>query len=221
MPYFNVRHSNALVVTNFKVMFSSFKKTANFDKIKRYKAHLLIKHSRPQVHFTVRDPYQKALSLYKDKFQKIPQNADLTKPFKWEKPQRVFFPAMGLSTKHNSNLDIQQALINTSFDEFVQLLAKCYWKDEHIQPQHWILHHPNYLLLKNLGIPAERLSVYKMDQADDMEAFAQATGFDFSNRANSTGKIKTPEKISPESLQTINHIYQQDFVDFDYKMRVT
>jgi hypothetical protein len=103
----------------------------------------------------------------------------------------------------------------------VQLLAKCYWKDEHIQPQHWILHHPNYLLLKNLGIPAERLSVYKMDQADDMEAFAQATGFDFSNRANSTGKIKTPEKISSESLQTINHIYQQDFVDFDYKMRVT
>ena len=119
MPYFSVSDSNKLVVTNYKVMFSSFKKTPNFNKIKRYKAKLIINYSDPLVYFTVRDPYQKAISFYKDKFQKIPQNADLSQPFKWEKPQRVFFPLMGLCVKNNSNLEIQQALLNTSFDDYV------------------------------------------------------------------------------------------------------
>ena len=220
MPYFTVADSNKLVVTNFKVMFLSFKKTANFNKVKRYKAKLVINHSDPQVYFTVRDPYQKAISFYKDKFQKIPQNADFSKGFKWEKPQRVFFPLMGLSIKSNSNEEIQQALLNTSFDDFVQLLAKCYWLDEHVHPQHWILNHPNYLLLKDLGIAPKRLSIFKMDRAEDMEAFALGTGFDFSQRANSTGKIKPPPSISPKSLEIINSIYKQDFDSYGYEMRL-
>jgi hypothetical protein len=219
MPYFTVSDSNKLVVTNFKVMFSSFKKTNKFNKIKRYKAKLIIKYADPQVYFTVRDPYQKAISFYKDKFQKIPQNAEFSKSFKWEKPQRVFFPLMGLSVKCNSNEEIQQALLNTSFDDFVGLLANCYWLDEHIHPQHWILNHPNYLMLTDLGIKAERLSVYKMDRASEMEAFANATGFDFSKRANSTGKIMAPQTISPRCLEIINRIYQQDFEHYGYEMR--
>lgn len=219
MPYFTVGNSNKLVVTNFKVMFSSFKKTPNFNKIKRYKTRLIIKYARPEVYFTVRDPYQKAISLYKDKFQKIPLNIDLSKPFKWEKPQRVFFRYMGLSLKHNSDQEIQQALINTSFDEYVTLLEQCYWQDEHIQPQHWILNHPNYWLLKDLGTDPARLNIYKMDRAEEMETFALATGFDFSNRANSTGSIKPPPAISPESLRIINNIYGEDFTIFGYEMR--
>ena len=112
MPYFSVSDSNKLVVTNYKVMFSSLKKTPSFNKIKRYRAKLIINYSDPLVYFTVLDPYQKAISFYKDKFQKIPQNADLTHPFKWEKSQLVFFPLMGLCVKNNSNLEIQQALLN-------------------------------------------------------------------------------------------------------------
>ena len=219
MPYFSVSDSNKLVVTNYKVMFSSFKKTPQFNKIKRYKAKLIINHSDPQVYFTVRDPYQRAISFYKDKFQKIPKNADLSKPFKWEKPQRVFFPLMGLSVKKNSPQEIQQALLNTSFDDFVELLANCYQQDEHIHPQHWILNNPQYWVLKDLGIKPERLSIYKMDRAEEMEAFANATGFDFAQRANSTGKIKAPQTISSQSLASLNSIYQQDFVSFGYDMR--
>ncbi len=219
MPYFSVADSNKLVVTNFKVMFSSFKKTPNFNKIKRYKAKLIINYSDPQVYFTVRDPYQKAISFYKDKFQKIPQNADLSQPFKWERPQRVFFPMMDLSVKNNSNQEIQQALLNTSFDDFVSLLASCYQLDEHIHPQHWILNNPNYFMLKDLGIKPQRLSIYKMDRPEEMEAFAGATGFDFAQRANSTGKIKTPQTISSQSLDSLNQIYQRDFAAFGYEMR--
>lgn len=161
MPYFRVHDSHKLVLTNFKVMFTSFTETSNFTKIKRYKAYLLLKQNDTQVHFTVRDPYQKAISLYKDKFQFTPLNADLTKPVKWEKPQRIFFPTMGLSTKRDSDQKIQETLMNTSFDEFVQLLKKCYWRDEHTQPQHWILDHPRYLLFKKLHVNQKRLTITK------------------------------------------------------------
>jgi hypothetical protein len=219
MPYFRVHDSHKLVLTNFKVMFTSFTETSNFNKIKRYKAYLLLKQHRTQVHFTVRDPYQKAISLYKDKFQYTPLNADLTKPVKWEKPQRIFFSVMGLSTKRHSDQKIQETLINTPFDEFVKLLKKCYWLDEHTQPQNWILHHPRYLLFRKLGVTPERLAIYKMDQAAELNAFAESTGFDNSKHANSTAEITTPKTLSAQSIDTINTIYQTDFADYGYQMR--
>jgi len=219
MPYFRVHDSHKLVLTNFKVMFTSFTETSNFTKIKRYKAYLLLKQNDTQVHFTVRDPYQKAISLYKDKFQFTPLNADLTKPVKWEKPQRIFFPTMGLSTKRDSDQKIQETLMNTSFDEFVQLLKKCYWRDEHTQPQHWILDHPRYLLFKKLHVNQKRLTIYKMDEARELDAFAMSTGFDNSKHANSTAEITTPKEFSPESIETINNIYENDFADYGYAMR--
>ena len=219
MPYFRVHNSHKLVLTNFKVMFTSFTETSNFTKIKRYNAFLLAKQSWTQVHFTVRDPYQKAISLYKDKFQYTPRNADLTKPVKWEKPQRIFFSEMGLSTKHHSDQKIKETLINTSFDEFIELLDKCYWLDEHTQPQHWILNHPRYLFFKKLGVTLDQLSIYRMDQAKELNAFAESTGFDNSKHANSTAEITTPKELSVKSLKILNTIYKKDFTDYAYEMR--
>jgi hypothetical protein len=74
-------------------------------------------------------------------------------------------------------------------------------------------------MLKDLGIKPQRLSIYKMDRPEEMEAFAGATGFDFAQRANSTGKIKTPQTISSQSLDSLNQIYQRDFAAFGYEMR--
>lgn len=219
MPYFRVHDSHKLVLTNFKVMFTSFSETPNFTKIKRYKAYYLLKNAHTQVHFTVRDPYQKAISLYKDKFQFTPLNADLTQPVKWEKPQRIFFPIMGLSTQRDSDQKIQESLMQTPFDEFVQLLSKCYWLDEHTQPQHWIFDHPRYVLFKKLHVNQKRLTIYKMDEPCELDAFARSTGFNNSKHANSTATINTPKDLSPESIRTINKIYEQDFTDYGYKMR--
>lgn len=219
MPYFNVISSNKLVITNFKVMFSSFKKSHKFKKIKRFEARLQIAFKNPPIYFMVRDPYQKAISFYKDKFQKIPRQADLSKPFKWEKPQRVFFPLLGLCTKKNSPQEIKQRLMDTSFDEYVEMLAKCHHLDEHIQPQHWILDNPSYKFLKTLSVNKHQITILKMDSTEDMSKFAEATGFDFSQRANSTDNIAAPTTISNDSLTILNHIYRQDFEDFGYPMQ--
>ena len=219
MPYFRVHASHNLVLTNFKVMFTSFRQTKTFTKIKRYKAYFLLKQNCTKVHFTVRDPYQKAISLYKDKFQYTPLNMDLTQPVRWEKPQRIFFPAMGLSTRHHSDQQIKDALMNTPFDDFIHLLEKCYWLDEHTQPQHWILNHPRYLLFRNLGVDPKRLCIYKMDKRTELKAFSESTGFDNGRHANSTASINTPTTLNAESLKIINKIYEKDFTTYGYQMR--
>jgi len=218
MPYFSVISSNKLVITNFKVMFSSFKKSQNFKKLKRFEARLLIAFKNPDVYFMVRDPYQKAISFYKDKFQKIPSQADFSKPFKWEKPQRVFFPLLGLCVKKNTPQEIKKRLMDTSFDEFVILLAQCYHLDEHVHPQYWILQNPVYGFLKSLGLKKHNITIFKMDRAEDMSEFVEATQFDFSKPRNSTANITMP-KISEESLAILNHIYKRDFEDFGYPVR--
>jgi hypothetical protein len=219
MPFFKIKNENKLVITNFKVMFSSFKKTSHFTKIKRYHAYFNIKCTNPTAYFVVRDPYQKAASFYKDKFQLIPQRADLSKPFKWEKPQRVFFPGLGLSVKNNTDEEIAQTLINTSFETFIELLADCYHLDEHIHPQHWVLNHPQYWYLPNLNINAKSLNIFKMDDAEGIQQFSTQTGFDNAQRANSTKAIGKIQPMNANILGILNRIYQQDFEKYNYPMQ--
>ncbi len=219
MPFFKIKNENKLVITNFKVMFSSFKKTPNFTKVKRYEAYLNIRCANPTVYFVVRDPYQRAASFYKDKFQKIPLQADLSKSFRWEKPQRVFFPKLGLSLKHNTDEEIKQTLINTSFERFIELLADCYHLDEHVQPQHWVINHPIYWLLPKLNIDPASLGIFKMDEPEGIQQFAQQTGFDYGQRANSTNTVGKIQPMNSNMLSTLNRIYKQDFENYNYPMQ--
>ena len=103
MPFFKIKDENKLVITNFKVMFTSFKQTSNFIKIKRMEAKRQIKFNKPDIFFTVRNPYKRVNSFFLDKFRNIPLNAKLDSSFKWERPQRVFFPLMGLPIRASNH----------------------------------------------------------------------------------------------------------------------
>ena len=69
MPFFKVKDENKLVITNFKVMFTSFKETPQFVKIKRLEAKRRIKFNQPEIFFTVRNPYNRVTSFFLDKFR--------------------------------------------------------------------------------------------------------------------------------------------------------
>ncbi|KRP22022.1 MAG: hypothetical protein ABS22_09430 [SAR92 bacterium BACL16 MAG-120322-bin99] len=221
MPYFRIDNEPGLVFTNFKVMFSSFKKHAPFQKMKRIEAWARLLSGRPHVYFTVRNPYDRVVSFYKDKFQKIPMNADLTQPYKWEKPQRVFFPLLQISTKTHSNEAIRQRLLDTSFASFVEMLEQIYWLDEHIQPQHWLIENPQYRFLKRLNISVKRFSIFKMDDPEDMQRFCHATGFSSATRANSSEQVKKKLLLTPDILASINAIYKEDFERYGYTQRLS
>ena len=218
MPYFKVRNENRLIVSNFKVMFSSLKQERSLKKIKRYEAFFYTKTSKPSLHMVVRNPYHRALSFYKDKFKSIPLNNRENPTFKWEKPQRVFFPLLGV-TNNNTTQDIADLLTNVSFKTFVSMLTQIYAIDEHINPQCWILNHPNYKLLKTLVTPEEYLSIYKMENLTEMVDFRFLTGCSLNQKCNNTQSINIEEDIDHDSIANLNRIYQQDFKMFGYSMK--
>ena len=219
MPFFKVRNKKILLITNFKVMFSSFKRTENFIKLKRAEAFLRISYSKPLVYFTVRDPYERVASFYKDKFQQHPAKYSLGSSFRWETPQKIFFPLLGLNNK-TSNEEIREALLGTSFEMFIDMLAQCYHLDEHVNPQHWILNHPQYRFFKNLNVHEKQLSVFKIENLSHMSEFSYLTGFDSNVSMNSTKRLNTDCSMNNEMLKKINSIYANDFKYYGYKMRI-
>ena len=220
MPFFKVRNKKILLITNFKVMFSSFKRTENFIKLKRAEAFLRISYSKPLVYFTVRDPYERVASFYKDKFQQHPAKYSLGSSFRWETPQKIFFPLLGLNNK-TSNEEIREALLGTSFEVFIDMLAQCYHLDEHVNPQHWILNHPQYRFFKNLNVHEKQLSVFKIENLSHMSEFSYLTGFDSNVSMNSTKKLNADCSMNNEMLKKINSIYANDFKYYGYKLRIT
>jgi|TARA_B110000285_G_scaffold35794_1_gene38587 hypothetical protein len=220
VPFFKVRNKKILLITNFKVMFSSFKRTENFIKLKRAEAFLRIAYTNPLVYFTVRDPYERVASFYKDKFQQHPAKYSLGSSFRWETPQKIFFPLLGLNNK-TSNEEIREALLGTSFEMFIDMLAQCYHLDEHVNPQHWILNHPQYRFFKNLNVHEKQLSVFKIENLSHMSEFSYLTGFDSNVSMNSTKKLNADCSMNNEMLKKINSIYANDFKYYGYKLRIT
>ncbi|MFT2090213.1 sulfotransferase family 2 domain-containing protein [Paraglaciecola sp. 2405UD69-4] len=217
MPFFKVRGESRIIITNFKVMFTSFKATGNLQKLKRYRAYFYLKLTSPDIYFTVRDPYAKAVSFYKDKFQKIPSQVDSSQYFKWEKPQRVFFPLLGLDSRTSSTAEIKQGLLDTSFDEYVDMLAKVYHLDEHINPQSWILNHPNYGAFKSLGVSLAEVQILHIENLEHMQRLSSVTNFDVNQKANSTSTVKQQYQINAKQRVILNQIYAEDFTNFGYE----
>jgi hypothetical protein len=201
-------------------MFSSFKSTENCIKLKRADAFLRIAYTNPLVYFTVRDPYERVASFYKDKFQQHPAKYSLGSSFRWETPQKIFFPLLGLNNK-TSNEEIREALLGTSFEMFIDMLAQCYHLDEHVNPQHWILNHPQYRFFKNLNVHEKQLSVFKIENLSHMSEFSYLTGFDSNVSMNSTKKLNADCSMNNEMLKKINSIYANDFKYYGYKLRIT
>ena len=197
MPFFKVRNKKILLITNFKVMFSSFKRTENFIKLKRAEAFLRISYRKQH-----------------------PAKYSLGSSFRWETPQKIFFPLLGLNNK-TSNEEIREALLGTSFEMFIDMLAQCYHLDEHVNPQHWILNHPQYRFFKNLNVHEKQLSVFKIENLSHMSEFSYLTGFDSNVSMNSTKKLNADCLMNNEMLKKINSIYANDFKYYGYKLRIT
>ena len=190
MPFFKIKDENKLVITNFKVMFTSFKQTSNFIKIKRMEAKRQIKFNKPDIFFTVRNPYKRVNSFFLDKFRNIPLNAKLDSSFKWERPQRVFFPLLGLPIRASNHEQIRSKLLETSFKQYIEMLQRIHQVDEHINPQSWILDHPQYFFFQSLDIDLKSIKIIRIENKAEMEFFSNQTGFNVQKKANTTSAIK-------------------------------
>ena len=219
MPFFKVKDENKLVITNFKVMFTSFKETPQFVKIKRLEAKRRIKFNQPEIFFTVRNPYNRVTSFFLDKFRNIPLSVNPDSSYKWERPQRVFFPLLGLPIRASDVNEVRDRLLNTSFSDYIMMLHRIHEVDEHVNPQSWILNHPRYYFAQSLDLELKDINCIKIEDSKEMTSFADSTGFNLKKKANSTSKFDEDLSFSGEHLEIVNNIYSEDFINFGYKKR--
>lgn len=219
MPIFYHSERQQLLLTNFKVMYSTLKAQAPLQELfpgRRTFIRLLADQWRLRPlkkYLLVRHPEARIRSFFKDKFRQHPQDClaqDFADFREWQHNQRIFFPALGLdvTTEHAV---IAQALLNTSFEQFLQLLPGHYLKDPHLQPQVTVLEfrYPNYTF------HFQPDGILKMETTSP-ETLQQTLGINPGIRKNKTQKTETLF-ISEQAKALLQDLYQADYQTFNYE----
>ena len=195
MPHFKNKEKDYIISTNFKVMYSTIKKSPGLKKLKEE----LIWLYRPRVNYVVgRDPYNRLESFYRDKLNKC-----LSPSKKLGRDQRIFVRLMGYSF-FSSHKEKFEALNQFTFEEFIRLLPKAYMKDRHLHPQKKILRN------------RRNVQTLKLESKENLQFMKNELGIDTTIRANKTDKDGFDLKWTREMLDIVNELYREDFEFFDY-----
>lgn len=214
MPSFLHESSQSMLITSFKVMYSTLleqeqlqEKPASLDSIFLKWISL----NQQPYFLLVRNPYTRIESFFRDKFRKsviisVEKN-------EWQDCQKRFFPHMGLSP-HMPPEEVGEKLTNTSFPEMLSILPKVYTSDPHIWPQHW------HKTILGVPIPMKFDSVFKIECAEDLAQIATTLDLDFSISANSTKAVIEKLVWSETHLEMMKKIYREDFKRFGYSLDI-
>ncbi|MCB9874937.1 MAG: sulfotransferase family 2 domain-containing protein, partial [Planctomycetaceae bacterium] len=132
MPYFICRSKPHLLATNLKVMFSTLTTQTHLQQLSRpsqlwhsYLRRGHISEFGPQ-YLIVRDPYRRLISFFNDKFRQHPLGiAEACGYDEWQTCQRIFFPYLGV-TRATPPVEIRDALLGTSFEQFAAILPQVF-----------------------------------------------------------------------------------------------
>jgi len=113
--------------------------------------------------------------------------------------------------------------LTTAFPEarikkYIEMLQRIHQVDEHINPQSWILSHPQYFFFQSLDIDQKNIKIIRIENKTEMDFFSDQTGFNLQKKANNTSAIKEEINLKGKYLKIINDIYAEDFVNLGYSM---
>ncbi len=195
MPHFKNREKDYIISTNFKVMYSTLKKSRGLKKLKEE----LIWLYRPRVNYVIgRNPYTRLESFFRDKLNKSLNNSQ-----KWTRNQKIFFKPLGLSCK-NTHQEKYDALNRLTFEDFIQLLPVVYMKNRHL--------HPQVKIFKNL----RNVHKLKLESQADLQFMKDELEIDTEIRANKTDQKQFDFEWTREMWDIVNELYSEDFDFFDY-----
>ena len=234
MPIFVNQARDYFIITSFKVTYSTLaahdslseKFLTNYLDCIRFKGQ----QSQKQTVMLVRNPYDRIVSFFEDKFIRHP-NMPASKRVKysdrdgWQACQIVFFPYLNINSSTPPNT-IATKLKNTSFSQFVSCLPRVYLQDEHLIPQ---INNIKFQTSINSSIDSSKysdrlihinLNVDKIIKIEalDREYMKQQFGLDFSiiKNRNPDQKPLASYFNSSSLLETINSLYEKDFNYFNY-----
>ena len=215
MPVFIDPAANRVALINLKAMFSTFRAHPAYQLVTPAQAvRFVLRRSmlgkRPPMLMIVRNPYERLVSCFNDKFRKIPAERS-----GWQDIHLVLFPQLGLAPDDADEV-VRERLLGTGFAEFIEMLPKAYRTDAHTRPQ-------SDLLQKFPGIDPrwwlKRISLARMEKLDAVE-LRQQWGIDVAIRQNFTGRSGNyTEYFTPRCFAIANKLYALDFELFGYPVQ--
>ncbi len=210
MPYFYNTNSGDIIIANYKVMNSTVRKQTNWFVLSNWKIALIIVLSKfsfkKKKYFLVRNPYDRLVSFYENKFKRNPTEllaGDSSKD--WQYCQKIFFHKLGISSKHTLE-EKCKIFTNTSFENFIEMLPDLYMTDLHLIPQ--------YKILKLFFWRVKYDRLIKIEDMD--EEFMKSIEVDIMVRVNKTVRTKWQDYYSVSTKSRVKDLYNRDFEIFKY-----
>lgn len=214
MPGFLHVSSHSMLITSFKVMYSTLREqpklTETIPRLDSIFFKWVAVNQQPYF-LSVRNPYTRIESFFKDKFRKSVILSE--EKNEWQDFQKRFFAHLGLRTTMLPKT-VGHKLRSTSLAEMLSILPEVYTSDPHIWPQHW------HKTILGVSIPMKFDRVFKMECPDDLSEIATTFDLNFSISANSTQSVKETLVWTEEHIEMVKHIYREDFKRFGYSLDI-
>jgi len=204
-----------MVTTSLKVLYSTLVYHEHLRLVREPSAMRLLLSGRVKRHVMfVRNPQNRLVSAWADKFLTYPRKLGHEEFRGWQRVQRLYLRHTGFPN-WGSDEAIRDALLTISFPEFVNHLPAVYWRDEHLQPQYWTMS------IRYRGvIPILPLRFDQTIRVEQMDAPAlnDELGIDVVGvRCNVTEHPPADELFTPELESVVRRIYTRDFERFGYE----
>ena len=204
-------------MTNYKVMSSSLKAQPLLDYIDPWVAFPKLFQSRVNskgaldLYFLVRNPYEKIVSFYIEKFTRRPRNQMANPQLTWQDCQKIFFYELGIHGS-TSEKEKRDRFLHTSFSEFMAMVRRVYRRDLHLHPQSWL----QWARIK--GIPLFQLNISRIIRIDtkDISFLSDELQLDMTIKKNPTDHPPYSEIFTGPDYAIMNSVYGADFEKFGY-----
>lgn len=169
----------------------------------------LIKKFNYKRYLIIRNPYDRFLSLFSDKFRKQPKRI-LDGLHTWENVHICLFPYLNI--KHGeSDASIASKFLDMKISEFLKLLPLVLHKDEHFMSQSTT---KQFRLFNRFPINLRMDGYFRLE--DQQQEIAKLTGIDFGIKKNISNSNKLKNNLTEDDLLILNRIYEKDFLLGNY-----
>ncbi|WP_309396900.1 sulfotransferase family 2 domain-containing protein [Cerasicoccus maritimus] len=211
MPLFVNRNTDPVcyALVSYKCLYSKFSGSEDWRGVSEYFTprlllHKLVRTPGAKLLIVMRNPYERTVSCFKDKYRKQPTRIHEAN-FEWQYCHDLVFQQIGVRLDA-SDEEKAAALLELSFQRFMKILPKIYMSDGHFSPQYWALRiHWAGRRLPGLG----RFKVVHMENPDELETLPS---LEFSVFSNSTKHISADFDWDEESRAIVQKLYHKDFI---------
>lgn len=217
MPRFHDPQRRLLVTTNMKVLFSTLCDQEHLEQLgePRFARQVLLGGRHRHVMFA-RNPYDRLVSAYVDKFETHPRLLG-TPGFKgWQSFQRRFLRSFGVPRDAPAE-KIQEVLLGTTFEQFIGELPRLFWRDTHLRPQNYMMSLSIKRVVRILPLRIDEL--IRIEEMDH-DRIRNELGLELASIKHNATSHGPAEEYFTSPLRTIvNGVYRKDFERLGYEPR--